>query len=150
LFQHHRSIVAFCLGLLSLTACAHQAAQSDMTKSGTGEGAASVSKILALKIAYWTPSEGLMAAQTTGRLAIRSGCLVLEAGRAHLLVLPKGQFEWTQSTQHLTFGNRLYRVGDTISLAGGSVSKDLARWLGRRPSNIPECGLSYYFLASPS
>lgn len=93
-------------------------------------------------------SNGLTASgRLVGTLAIIEGCIMLASPSypdGVLVFFPEGQARWNKEDQSLTIGLERFRLGDKISLTGGSSS--VGNYAGR--ANVPrQCARSGGFFA---
>lgn len=88
-----------------------------------------------VRLSYWgvgmAPPDGPVggaAARIDGVLSQLRGCLVVESDGGVRLhpVFPAGKAQWNPATGTLSFGGRLYRPGDRITLGGGGIASPAA------------------------
>lgn len=79
-----------------------------------------------LALTDWSPGDDAMQALLQGTLAVRDGCVVVEAPAGPFTVpaLPRSLVSWDDARSVLTYAGREYAVGDPISAGGGGVGGD--------------------------
>jgi hypothetical protein len=125
----------------SLAAATTTATPSEQSREM--EGAPSAAEV---KLGRWTKIGPSLLARKTGMLTVRDGCLMIDNanGPATLPLFPY-EATWDASTQTLSYSGSTYRVGDTITVGGGAISREsLAQYPGRK--DVPECGQADLFL----
>lgn len=98
-------------------------------------GGAGGPPVAGVSLALLQPNQGGATAASTGILALRGSCLVIEAnGIRTNLAFATHRTEWDASTGALRVGDRTYRLGERIEVGGALFTGDpsILPWV-RRP-----------------
>jgi hypothetical protein len=105
----------------------------------------------AVRVARWSrnPAGGSMVAALEGTLGVANNCLV-KSGNYYdppmLLVFPYGSGVWDDAKRSFTYKGKEIRIGEPISLGGGTIPNLDYLKKGKYKYDVPDCGTTYLFL----
>jgi hypothetical protein len=104
----------------------------------------------AVRVARWSrhPDVPHLLAGLESTLAIANNCLVISHKDTPptLLIFPYGMGVWDDAKQTFTHDGKVIRIGETIKVGGGTISKPADYLKGTGKYEVPDCGISSFFL----